>query len=41
MKKVFMKEIDSLVCRYPSANLFRAKVREIDEHGIEIRQELS
>ena len=36
----FMKEIDSLVCRYPSVNLFRAKVREIDEHGIEIRQEL-
>lgn len=36
----FMKEIDSLVCRYPSTNLFRAKVREIDEHGIEIRQEL-
>lgn len=36
----FMQEIDELVCRYHSVNLFRAKVREIDEHGIEIRQEL-
>ena len=36
----FLQEIDELVCRYHSVNLFRAKVCEIDEHGIKIRQEL-